>query len=96
VIIPIAFHIQHKIPEEEYSNNLGYTFSAPQASRYRIEAKLLDAENGQIISYVFHSMQEGADPDNVGYRSSSPVTQLDANHLRRLRDQINDLLGEDA
>jgi hypothetical protein len=96
VIIPIAFHIQHKVPEEEYSNNLGYTFSAPQASRYCIEANLLDSESGQVLSYVFHSMVDGTkDPgENVGHRESRPVTHRDVTNLRQVRDEINKLLGE--
>lgn len=98
-MFPLELRIEHIIDPASFEID-GEAFAHSFAARYRITAVVLDAENRRTLSYEFSSMIEAAhdearDPYVKAGKITIAPTSAQLEKLRKLRDALNELLGED-
>jgi hypothetical protein len=94
-VIPLRFEIERLTEDFDPEAPVGVIVKTPPPPRYRVTATLLDADRSAVVSYEFHSM---VDRTRDAYERFGSITHSDVSghleHLRRVRDEINELLGE--
>lgn len=101
MIIPVAFEVKRKDVEEDFdvSNRLGDIVSGPVLRDMRITVKLYDTDTHRGFGFSARVVHDDDAPWGhelmTMFALKGDPSDEHQNYLRKLRDEINRVLGED-
>jgi hypothetical protein len=97
MIIPVRIDVERREAPESYSDGT-FLFGAdnPQEPIYVVKAQAIDTDKKIFREYRFHSMADKLQEDwsSVGVVSHTSI-EAHVGYLRKLRDQLNEILGDE-